>query len=193
MPLKGATAERRVDSDKFPMTFHGMPQQWYAELLHTFFTKCVIDLSPMDGKFAWSCLQSRVGYIAFAFTDDHASHLFARLKELLKTELANPESKLFNSAYCKAVNNEVTPTKPPAPKRKARVTKKAADDAESAPGAEPPQKRRRRAAATKPARATTAGGAPPPPPEEEEAASAAASEASDNLWDPEAEDSANEK
>ena len=134
MPLKGATAERRVDSDKFPMTFHGMPQQWYAELLHTFFTKCVIDLSPMDGKFAWSCLQSRVGYIALAFTDDHASHLFARLKELLKTELANPESKLFNSAYCKAVNNEVTPTKPPAPKRKARVTKKAADDAEVGTG-----------------------------------------------------------
>ena len=106
--------ERETDSTVLPITYHGMPSQWYDELIHTFFVKAVIDLTPLDGKFAWQCILNRVGYIGIAFTTEHESQLFNRLKAMYKLEMSKAGSALFNVQYAKAIGeHQETTTKPP--------------------------------------------------------------------------------
>ena len=101
-----------------------MPSQWYDELIHTFFVKAVIDLTPLDGKFAWQCILNRVGYIGIAFTTEHESQLVNRLKAMYKLEMSKAGSALFNVQYAKAIGEETT-TLPPVPKPKPRPKRKA--------------------------------------------------------------------
>ncbi|CAK0810639.1 unnamed protein product [Prorocentrum cordatum] len=53
---KGASpddvVERKTDSTQVPVTHHGMPPAWYDELIHMFFLKAIVDLTPLDAKFA---------------------------------------------------------------------------------------------------------------------------------------------
>ena len=86
-----------------PVCFHSMPAEFYAELIHTFFCKLVIDLTPTDAKFGYECLKARVGYVAVAFNNEHVALLERRLLELLKKDMTESDSPLFSSAYCEAV------------------------------------------------------------------------------------------
>ena len=87
-----------------------------------------IDLTPLDGKFAWQCIINRVGYIGIAFTTEHESQLFNRLKAMYKLEMSKAGSALFNIQYAKAIReHQETTTKPPpvVPKRKRKAKAKA--------------------------------------------------------------------
>jgi hypothetical protein len=75
---------------------------FYAELLHTFDAKLVIDITPLNGTFAWTCMQYRVGSVGIVFTEVQAEFLYARVRDLIKTEMADSASKLFNREYAKA-------------------------------------------------------------------------------------------
>ena len=65
-------AERRTDTTLVPVCYRRMPEKFYNELLWLFFGKLVIDLSPLDAKFALACLKARDGYVGIAFTETHA-------------------------------------------------------------------------------------------------------------------------
>ncbi|CAK0830711.1 unnamed protein product [Prorocentrum cordatum] len=95
--------ERKTDSTWVPMCYHPMPEKFYDELIYTFYAKSIVDLTPTDGKFAFTALKQRVGYVGIAYTDAHAEKLYDRLGELMKKEMLNPASKLWNSSYAKAV------------------------------------------------------------------------------------------
>ncbi|CAL1174054.1 unnamed protein product [Cladocopium goreaui] len=86
-----------------PVCFHSPPYEHCDELIHDFFAKIIIDLTPLDGRMAWAALRNRVGYVGVAFNPEHQRLLEDRLLALLEKEMTNPESSLFSSAYSEAV------------------------------------------------------------------------------------------
>lgn len=117
--------QRRTPTTRVPVCWHSGPEELYAELLYDFYGKLVIDLTPLDGRFAWLCLKSHVAYVGMAFTEYHSQMLESRLLELLKHEMAQPGSRLFNPHYAAAlgittVDTKVyaTPTKPLSSKKR---------------------------------------------------------------------------
>ena len=137
---KGASpddaVERKTDATEVPVTYHGMPAAWYDELIHMFFLKSIVDLTPLDAKFAWQAVLNRVGYVGIAFTEDHKTMIYARLVELMKNEMCQTGSKLYNAQYAKAAGLTQTPPPVPPPNSRRRPRRKAAA-ALGEPGGEP--------------------------------------------------------
>ena len=141
---KGASpddvVERKTDATQVPVTHHGMPPAWYDELIHTFFVKAIVDLTPLDAKFAWQAVINRVAYVGIAFTEEHKIMIYARLVELMKSEMCKPGSKLYNAQYAKATGLTTTPppVPPPKPGRRPRGRKATSDPPiEGGDGGEP--------------------------------------------------------
>ena len=97
--------EKAVKTDKsmVPTVHHLMEGKFYEETVHTFFAKCVIDLTPLSGKFAWAALKAKVAYVGIVPTAAASAALKARLTGLLKEELATPGSKLYITEYAEAI------------------------------------------------------------------------------------------
>ncbi|CAK0880249.1 unnamed protein product [Prorocentrum cordatum] len=100
--------ERKTDETMIPVNFHGMPMVYYNELIHMFYVKCVLDLTPTDAKFAWACLQERIAYVGVAFTKEHMEKIYSYLTDLVKQAMADAGSKLFNKDYAKSLGMELT-------------------------------------------------------------------------------------
>ena len=97
--------ERRVDSKLEPVSYQSLPEELLGELCHTFFVKLVIDLTPLDAKFAWYCLKNRIAYIGLTFTDDHTMLLEERLLELLKASCMQEGSGFYQPMDAKAMSS----------------------------------------------------------------------------------------
>jgi hypothetical protein len=95
-------AERKTDATSVPVTYHSMPEAWYQELIHTFFIKLVVDLTPGDAKFAWQALLNRVGYVGITFSLAHSTAIYDHLKTQMKQEMCKPGSRMFNHQYALA-------------------------------------------------------------------------------------------
>ena len=93
----------KTDKSMVPTVHHLMPGKFYEEMVHTFFAKCVIDLTPLSGKFAWAALKAKVAYVGIVPTAAASAALKARLTGLLKEELATPGSKLYSTEYAEAI------------------------------------------------------------------------------------------
>ena len=98
-----------------------------------FFLKAIVDLTPLDAKFAWQAVLNRVGYVGIAFTEDHKTMIYARLVELMKTEMCQTGSKLYNAQYAKAAGLTETPPSVPVPNPRRRPRRRSV----AAPTAEP--------------------------------------------------------
>ncbi|CAK0907003.1 unnamed protein product [Prorocentrum cordatum] len=101
--------ERKTDETMIPVNSHGMPMVYYKELIHMFYVKCVLDLTPTDAKFAWVCLQERIAYVGVAFTKEHMEKIYSYLTDLVKQAMADAWSKLFNKDYAKSLGMEELP------------------------------------------------------------------------------------
>ena len=102
-----------------------MPGAFYAELMHSFWAKMVIDLTPGDGRFAFEALKARVGYLGITFTAEHSQFLEEHLLDLMKLEMCDSASPLFNSEYAvargkKAPKAKATPAPDVDPKKEAQ-------------------------------------------------------------------------
>ena len=93
----------KTDKSMVPTVHHLMPGKFYEEMVHTFFAKCVIDLTPLSGKFAWAALKAKVAYVGIVPTAAASAALKVRLTGLLKEELATPGSKLYSTEYAEAI------------------------------------------------------------------------------------------
>ena len=146
---------RRVDTTMTPVSYHSMPLAFYEELMHTFFAKLVVDLSPLDAKFAWAALHSRIGYVGIAFNDEHAHMMEQRLLVLMKTSVGDASSGVYNMTYAQDAGllpKERGPAPTPAakPKAKAKAGEKPSEPkakAKAAAAGAPAAKRRKKAAA----------------------------------------------
>ena len=113
----------RLGNKPEPVCFHSMPGAFYAELMHSFWAKMVIDLTPGDGRFAFEALKARVGYLGITFTAEHSQFLEEHLLDLMKLEMCDSASPLFNSEYAvargkKAPKAKATPAPDVDPKKK---------------------------------------------------------------------------
>ncbi|CAK0845984.1 unnamed protein product [Prorocentrum cordatum] len=102
----GDVVERKTDSTQAP-------------LIHMFFLKAIVDLTPLDAKFAWQAVLNRVGYVGIASTEEHKTMIYARLVEQMKTEMCQTGPKLYNAQCAKAagLTERPPPVPPPNPKR----------------------------------------------------------------------------
>ena len=66
----------------------------------------MIDLSPLDAKFALACLKARVGYVGIAFTETHADLMKQYLYTWMKTAMTEPDSGVYNAAYAAEMNGK---------------------------------------------------------------------------------------
>ena len=116
----------RTNNAPEPVCFWSLPQEWYDELIHSFFAKLILDLTPLDAKFALCALRNRVGYAGVAFNADHVKLMEDRLISHLKKEMKDSASPLFNAAYAEAVGARVpaTSSEPPNPNPKAKAKPK---------------------------------------------------------------------
>ena len=122
----------RSNNGEEPLCYWSMPLNWYEELIHQYYGKLIIDLTPGDGRFAWASLLTRTGYVGICYTQEHVEALEKRIFELLEAEMIDSSSPLFNHAYCVAVGksaasaegNALPKPKPkPKPKDKSKPTK----------------------------------------------------------------------
>jgi hypothetical protein len=96
-------SEKKTDDTSVPVTWWPMPDKWYDELVHMFFAKLVFDLTPADGKFAWTALQNRIGYIGIAYTDHHRKLIMDRLITKMKSAMTDATSTYFNKEFTEAL------------------------------------------------------------------------------------------
>ncbi|CAE6960417.1 unnamed protein product [Symbiodinium sp. CCMP2592] len=101
----------RLGNKPEPVCFHSMPGAFYSELMHSFWAKMVIDLTPGDGRFTFEALKARVGYMGITFTPEHSQFLEEHLLDLMKLEMCDTASPLFNSEYAAAVGKKVPKAK----------------------------------------------------------------------------------
>ena len=94
---------KRTDTTLEPVCFHSMPDAIYDEYIHSFYLKGCVDLSPLDGKFAFQMLISRGAYIGITFNDDHTRLLDERLVYLVKNAMITSGHSLFNASFAKAL------------------------------------------------------------------------------------------
>lgn len=95
------------------------------EILHGYYVKSVVDMTPADGKLAFVCLRQRLGYCGICYNDTHAKTLEKRMLQRLQKEMVDPSSPLFSSAYSTALGNGTAetvtvPNPKPKPKPKAK-------------------------------------------------------------------------
>ena len=76
-----------------------------------------------------------MGYVGIAYTEAHAEKLYDHLGELMKKEMVNPASKLWNASYAKAVKSETNEEDAidPKPKPKAKAKGKGKSKAKAKP------------------------------------------------------------
>ena len=112
IPVEGKTETteetEKSDMDRLrnkpkPVCFHSMPSAFYAELMIRFWAKLVIDLTPLDGRFAFEALKARVGYVGLTFTPKHTAFLEERLLAPMQQDMLDSSSTLFKSTYAEAM------------------------------------------------------------------------------------------
>ena len=94
-------------------------------MLHDFFVKAVIDLTPGPGKFAQAALDSRSGYVGICFTEEHAAALDTMLCNYVLKQMACESSGLYNPRYAKDLGLQQDPAPKAAAKGKAKAKAKA--------------------------------------------------------------------
>ena len=134
----GSAAEAREDAVQVPFCYHSMPENFYAELIHMFFAKLVLDLTPFDARFAWVALRSRIGYCGLANNEEHAEAMRRQLRHLTFKGMLDQNSGLYNAAYAAAVEQHSPPPAGQTSVAKGKVKAKAA--ASKAPPPEPKPK-----------------------------------------------------
>ena len=104
--------------------YHSMPGAFLDELMHQFWTKLVIDLTPGDGRFGYEALKNRVGYLGITFTPEHTTLLEQRMLDLMKKDMSDSNSPLFNAAYAEALGIKASKDKNKENKDKEKGKKK---------------------------------------------------------------------
>ncbi len=104
-PLKPKT---RLGMNYEPVSFHTLPQEFYKDVLASYFVKDLFDLTAGDGTAAKACLACNSGYVGICCADFHVVSMRGMLVNYVLTLFANQKSFLYNPKY---VKNEQQGTK----------------------------------------------------------------------------------
>lgn len=101
-----------------PLSCWTSHKTFYAEIIHRFFPKSVIDLTPMDYPSAVAAAESGISWTGVAQTSQHAALLRARIAAGLLHSMVQPESPLYKPDLAKVhadLSAEMSPTDSPPP------------------------------------------------------------------------------
>jgi hypothetical protein len=100
-------------------------------LLHRFFAKSVIDITPGQGNFGMACLKQRVGYFCLAFSEEHAEYLTRKFQAAALTFMAEEGTALYNPKCATAMSSkkpEKQNTKTAQKPKKQKIKEESCDD-----------------------------------------------------------------
>ena len=114
---------KRSDTDVEPVFHWDTDPKFYESLLHDYFVKNVIDLTPGAGTMALTCVKKHVGYLGLCMSEEHLAGIRAVLLDGILAAMQEEGSGLYQPRLATALNPDA---KDPAPKAKAKAKAKAA-------------------------------------------------------------------
>ena len=126
----GGAADPRPDDLVEPLFFGQFPSTVYEELIHRFYAKSVIDITPGQGTFGEMCIKHRVGYFCVAFTEAHAQFLHKKFQASALKYMADESSAVFLPKCAEAMGKKAD--KKPEEKKRTKPSGK-----REPPGADP--------------------------------------------------------
>lgn len=138
--------EKRNDTDTEPVFFWAMPGAFYEELLHRFFGKVVLDLTPGPGTFGEIALKHRIGYYCLAMSEKHAVELEKKFRMAVLKYLCEEGCPLYNPKCAEAFGSKKEKKDDKPGKRGTREGKADGEGKkdDEKPEAEPKSKRQRK-------------------------------------------------
>ena len=108
----------RKDSDAQAVFMWESHPLFYESLLHDYFIKNVIDLTPGSGVLAFVCIEQRVGCICICMSEAHAAGIRNCLLTKIVAGMSKEGSKLYQPKFAKLLKDdpEKKPTLPSPPK-----------------------------------------------------------------------------
>ena len=85
----------RGNNEAEPFCYHSAPEAFLEEILHGYYVKSVVDMTPRDWKLAFVCLRQRLGYCGICYNDTHAKTLEKRMLQRLQKEMWTPAAHSF--------------------------------------------------------------------------------------------------
>ena len=123
---------KRNDSTVEPVTFYGVSEDVYEEVVYRTNASAIIHLTPTDHTFAGVALKLRKPYLAVTMTEDHSRILSHRIKQHVFETMSQEGTQWYNAELAKVLQ---PPTDQPQPKPKAKTKGKP----EGKPEAKPPK------------------------------------------------------
>ena len=109
---------KRSDTDVEPVFHWDTDPKFYESLLHDYFVKNVIDLTPGAGTMALTCVKKHVGYLGLCMSEEHLAGIRAVLLDGILAAMQEEGSGLYQPRLATALNPDA---KEPAPKPKAKA------------------------------------------------------------------------
>jgi hypothetical protein len=146
---------RRGDNDIEPLSFHSRVPELYKELLHRFDTKCVWDLTSLDGILPLACILESKPYVGVVQTEAHKKVLLPFLSQavfsafqteggplyrpdvanlMAGTDVGEDDSKPSKKKAAAKPKPKGKPSKKKAPKRNKALNAALADEGEEEEG-----------------------------------------------------------
>ena len=124
---KRAELRRKLHGDEAqqfePLSYAGMPPEFYEDLIHVWTPKAVIDFTASDLTPAYTCLEKRVPYLGVCWTEAHVVAGYKHLAELVFEGMKKESSPLHDPKLC-ALVQKLDPSAKAAPKRTSKRAKK---------------------------------------------------------------------
>ena len=107
---QAAEAVRRKDTDMEPVFWWTLGPEFYEELIHRFFIKHVIDLTPGAGLMVEASISNRATYFGIAFTELQRNALIKRMA-LAALRAMRTEGTAIQSEVCIGIRVTINQTR----------------------------------------------------------------------------------
>lgn len=102
----------RSDTNVEVVFFHSWPELIYAELVHSFCLKGVVDLTAGSGAAALACIKAKKPYLGCCLSDCHKEHLEQHILKKIFDEMLKEDSKMPCVELTKAIKDADAKPKP---------------------------------------------------------------------------------
>ena len=99
----GKGKSNRRPEDEEPMNFHPMATELLAEFMHTLKAAAVIDCTANDMRLATLCVEKKVPYFGFCFTDEHVAACNDFLLKKVIEKFQDESSSLYQATFAELV------------------------------------------------------------------------------------------
>ena len=80
-----------------PFSFHGLPPDYYTDMLHVWQPKALIGFTACDMTPAMICIERKVPYLGICFSEPHMVNAYKHLSELVFEAMQDESSSLHDA------------------------------------------------------------------------------------------------